>query len=172
MAKVKAKSGSKKPKKAPAKAAKGKASKGDIRLGPKYEKAVRVPINSTQYAKKESEIAQLELATARLKKKINPELLEIRKNRKMITDLTLDLEENTEERKMFVRNEYHDSRNATRILRVDNGACVEERPMTEAERQVDLEDEHTTIVASDEKPAATPGEAAAAAREEEDEDIN
>lgn len=131
--------------------------KGDVRLGPRYEKEVRVPINATQYTKKESEIAQLEIVVAKTQRLIAPEQKIIRDTRKKIAKLTVDLEENTEPRKMMVRNEYHDNQNMTRVLRADNGAVVEERPMTEKERQIDVEDEHTTVVSSDDPPAATPG---------------
>jgi hypothetical protein len=127
-------------KKSKAKAApKDGKKKGDIRLGPRYEKEVRVPINATQYSKKESEIAQLEIAVARLQTKIRPDQIDIRKNRKSIAKLTVDLEENTEPRKMMVRNEYHDNQNMTRVLRADNGVLLEERPMTDKERQIDVE---------------------------------
>lgn len=144
----------------------------DIRLGPRYEKEVRVPINATQYSKKESEIAQLEIVVAKTQRLIAPDQKIIRDTRKKIAKLTLDLEENTEPRKMMVRNEYHDNQNMTRVLRADNGAAVEERPMTDKERQIDVEDEigGGDKRETDEEPASTPGEAMKAARDEEDEE--
>jgi hypothetical protein len=143
---------------------------GNVVLGPVIKKKVRVPINAAVYSKKESELAQLEVEVRKINRKIEPDKDQIRLHRQAITELTEDIENNTEEREMSVREEYHFNTNEIRVLRVDGGAVLEKRTMTaeERKRQTDVEDvvKDRPRDAEDE-PAATPSEAMAAARGED-----
>ena len=142
--------------------------KGNVVLRPKMKKTVRVPINAKEYAAKEHESAKVDIAIAKLERKIAPDKNEIRKLRKTKAKLTADLEENSEDREMLVREEWHINTNEIRVLDL-KGNELSRRTMTKEERkfQTDIEDETPETRDADEEPAATPMEAMEAARAED-----
>jgi hypothetical protein len=153
--------------------AKGRRS-GNVELGPTVVRKIRVPINEKVYAKKESELAQREVDIAKLKRSIAPVQNEIRQLRKVVAGLTVDLENNTEERDEKVKEEFHFNTNEVRVLRASDGKLVEKRTMTAADRkrQTDIEDQRPAPKAkpSNGDSGLTPGEAIAAARAESEVD--
>lgn len=112
-------------------------------LGPIVVKKIRTPINKVVYARKESEIAQLEIETKKIERKIAPDKKAIRDNNKKIDALTKDLEENTEERETKVRERFHFNTSEVRVLDAETGKELERRTMTAEERSrtTDVEDE-------------------------------
>lgn len=102
----------------------------------------RVPIDAKSYARKESEIAQLEVKVKKLRAKIKPDQVLIAEHRKSISELTEDIEDETEERDVKVRNEYHFKTAEVRVLRADDLKEIDRRTMTpeELKRNEDVED--------------------------------
>ncbi len=128
-----------------AKAAKSRskpAARSNVELGPVLAIKVRVPINEKVYQKKESELAQLEVLIGKKKRAIMPTQNEIRQLRKQVAGLTVDIENNTEEREEKVRHEWHFNTNEVRIMRASDMKLLEKRTMTaeERKRNSDLED--------------------------------
>jgi hypothetical protein len=133
-------------------------ARGNIVLGPVTIAKVRVPINEKAYARKESEIAQLELKSRKLRAKIKPDQIELAEHRKQIAVLTEDLDEGSEERDVKVRHEFHYNTNEVRVLRASDQHELERRTMTAAERtrNSDLEDQE--VDGRDRPRAEAPGD--------------
>lgn len=174
-----AKKASKAKPKAPKKGNNGVGSKAahrkDEDLGPIEVAKIRVPINEKAYQKKESELAQLEVVVAKKKRALGPTLGEIRKLRKQIAGLTVDIENNTEEREERVRRRWDYKHNEVRIYRASDMKLIEKRPLLADERKrvLDVEDERFAAKRSplpEAEPDLTdvplaPAEAIAAARD-------
>lgn len=116
---------------------------GDITMGPVVKRKVRVPINAAVYTRKESEIAQLGVTVRKIERKIKPDKDQIRIHKEKINELTKDIEEQTEEREMSVREEFHFSTSEVRVLDAKSKKELERRTMTKEERSrtSDIEDE-------------------------------
>lgn len=172
-----AKRGAKPKKKAGGK--KKKQQRADFDLGPIETIKVRVPINEAVYQKKESELAQLEVVIAKKKRSIAPTLLDIRGLRKQVAGLTVDIENNTEERDERVRRRWDYKHNEVTVYRASDMKVLEKRTMTAGERKRTLDFEDGRFqgekkgTPSDGDSGLPPAEAIAAARdagEEADDD--
>jgi hypothetical protein len=117
-------------------------NRDDIVLGPVISSKQRVPIDAKSYARKESEIAQLEVKVKKLRAKIKPDQVLIAEHRKTISELTEDIEDETEERDVKVQNEYHFKTSEVRVLRAGDLKEIDRRTMTteELKRTSDVED--------------------------------
>jgi hypothetical protein len=113
----------------------GGRSKSDVVLGPVITKKVRVPIDEKVYKRKESEIAQLGVVVRKIERKIKPDKDQIRIHKEKINELTKDIEEQTEEKEMQVREEFDPKHNELRTLHARTKEVLEARTMTDADRQ-------------------------------------
>lgn len=167
-AKKKRSTGGRKPKKV--------AGKDVVKTEP-FNKAVRVPINAAEAARKERMIREHLNVIADHEEAMKPHKKGVRDAKKEIDKLRKEVNDKSEEVELEVYAVKDYTHSNIQFVRADNDEVVEDRTMTAEERQRDWVAERGEGGVMGGKagskhrlpnPVLTPGEAAAAARKEDD----
>lgn len=111
----------------------------DVRVGKKYKKTVRVDITKEEVAAKDKKVRVLENRIAKKQEEMAPAAKAIREMRAEIKQLSADAESETEERDVYVQDQFVFSKNEVRTVLFDGGKLVEKRAMTAAEREEEID---------------------------------
>lgn len=107
----------------------------DIEISKRFKKEVKVKITADEVTEKDHQIRKNLTKVANLEEDMRPLKEKIAKLLKDNKQLRLDCETETEDKTMYVVNEFHFKRNEVVVKRDDNGDVVEKRTMTEEEKQ-------------------------------------
>lgn len=113
---------------------------GDIRVSGKFKKAVPCPLNEEEVHEKEQRIRKNLTKIVNLKEDMKPFVDKIKALNEENGQLRIDAENATEEREVYVVNEFHFKKKKVIVKRFDTGEEVEKRDMTEEERQEEFSD--------------------------------
>ena len=112
-----------------------KSSSEDIETSKRFKKEVKVKITADEVTEKDHQIRKNLTKVANLEEDMRPLKEKIAKLLKDNKQLRLDCETETEDKTMYVVNEFHFKRNEVLVKRDDNGEVVEKRTMTDEEKQ-------------------------------------
>ncbi len=113
--------------------------KGENRVGKKYKKTVQVDLTDDEIAKKEKRVVVLENKVEKAKEKMKPFKQEVKELRDEIGVLCHDVDAGTEDREVYVYDEFVFSKNEVLVKRTDDDKLVEKRTMTAEEREEELD---------------------------------
>lgn len=107
----------------------------DVETSKRFKKEVKVKITADEVTEKDHQIRKNLTKVANLEEDMRPLKEKIAKLLKDNKQLRLDCETETEDKTMYVVNEFHFKRNEVVVKRDDNGDVVEKRTMTDEEKQ-------------------------------------
>jgi len=118
------------------------AKKGpkDVEYGEKFPRMLPCPITPAAADKKAREIVDVLTEITVQKENARPFTLKARELTLKVESLRHDIKSKTEDREVKCREERHYKTRVVRVVRLDTNAVVEERTMTEDDRQEELAD--------------------------------
>ncbi len=119
--------------------AKGKGPK-DVEVGNKFKRMLPCPITPAKADKKAAEIVDVLTEIIIQKEKAKPYHDKVRELTLKVESLRHDIKSKTEDREVACVEERHYKTRVVRVVRIDTREVVEERTMTDDDRQEELAD--------------------------------